>query len=418
MNYERCCRLGEEKPIIELFQSVFQVLREWGLSEYSIQSYYYEGIRPILVYYEDAGKETYDEIFTDYIVSDIKRRCDDGIVPDGIYKCARKVAALLKSNNDGGFVWRRRPSGAREKLTTTYYSELLDHYRRDERQMGLRTAVSIDTNVTYARHFFRWLEKRGKKTLEHISLKDVSDFLTYYGELRPVTIGEMVGALRKLSAFIDRQNISGIDISPALTVRPAKRSKLMPVFNRSQANEVLSAVDRTTALGKRDYAILIMAKELGVRACDIAHLKLNDISWENYEIRFVQSKTGAELVLPLEPVVGNAIAEYILEARPKTESPHIFVRSRAPHVKMTAMADIIKRYTPRDKFEKLSGFHSFRRGLASQMLNVGVAADTVKDVLGHTKIDSLKPYARISDVRLKTCAMSLSGIETTREGLQ
>lgn len=54
----------EGKPIIELFQSVFQVLREWGLSEYSISSYYYEGIRPILVYYEDAGKETYDADFT------------------------------------------------------------------------------------------------------------------------------------------------------------------------------------------------------------------------------------------------------------------------------------------------------------------------------------------------------------------
>jgi integrase len=163
---------------------------------------------------------------------------------------------------------------------------------------------------------------------------------------------------------------------------------------------------------------LLIAKELGVRSCDIAGLKLNDVSWEKYEIRFFQSKTGAELVLPLEPTVGNAIAEYILEGRPKTDAQHIFVRSRAPHIKMTAMTDIIKRYAPRGKFEKLSGFHSFRRGLASRMLNAGIDADTVKNVLGHTKIDSLKPYARISDVRLKACAMSLSGIEPMREGLR
>jgi site-specific recombinase XerD len=410
--------MESKKPIIELFQSVFQALREWGLSEYSIQTYYYEGIRPILVYYEDAGKATYDEAFTNNVILDIKRRRDDGIVCDGIYKCTRKVAELLKSNNGAGFVWKRRISKVREDLKSAYYSELLNHYRSDEYRMGLRAAATIRIHLILIRHFLYWLENNAKETLEQISLDDVGEFLTFYGEQKPRNIGEMLGALRKFCAFIKRQNIIGVDFSPALIARPAKRSKLMPVFTQTEAEEILSAVDTTTSLGKRNYAILIIAKELGIRSCDIASLKLDDIRWENNEIRFRQAKTGAELVLPLEPVVGNAVADFILNGRPKTNTPYIFVRLRAPYIKMTAMSDIIRKYAPHGKFQKLSGFHSFRRGIASQMLNVGIAADTVKDILGHTKINSLKPYARISDVRLKSCAMSLSGIGTTREVLR
>ena len=193
--------MESDKPIIELFQSVFQALREWGLSEYSIQSYYYEGIRPILVYYEDAGKTTYDETFTDNVISDIKRKRDDGIVCDGIYKCTRKVAELLKSDNGSGFVWKRRIPQTRENLKSAYYSELLNHYCSDEYQMGLRAAATINANVTLVRHFLRWLESKNKETLDQISLKDVGDFLTFYGEQNPRNIGEMLGALRKFCAL-------------------------------------------------------------------------------------------------------------------------------------------------------------------------------------------------------------------------
>lgn len=407
----------KERPIEQLFQELFQALRAWGMSDYSVRDYHYEGTRQICIYYEDAGKTIYDAEFTASIVADLKRKYADGIVSECIYKSVRKVAELLKNHDGSNFVWKRRSSGAKIVVKTEYFCKILESYRNEECRMGLRATVTVNNDITHIRHFFRWLEHNSIETLEELALKDVGDFLTFYGEENPGSTGEMLGSLRKLCAFIKRQSIDGTDFSPALIARPAKCSKLMPVFNRTEADEILSAVDRTTSLGKRDYAILIIARELGVRSCDIANLRLEDIHWENDEIRFVQTKTRAELVLPLEPVVGNAIAKYILEGRPKTDSSHIFVRSRAPHVKMASLSDIVKKYAPRGKFEKLSGFHSFRRGLASQMLNAGIAADTVKGVLGHTKIDSLKPYARVSDIRLKSCALGLSGIETTREAL-
>jgi hypothetical protein len=89
-------RLKEEKLIEELFCELLQTLRDWGMSKYSVSSFYYEGIRPIRAYYNDAGRTLYDETFTDNIVADIQRKYADGIVSECICKCVRKIAEMIK----------------------------------------------------------------------------------------------------------------------------------------------------------------------------------------------------------------------------------------------------------------------------------------------------------------------------------
>jgi integrase len=162
---------------------------------------------------------------------------------------------------------------------------------------------------------------------------------------------------------------------------------------------------------------LTIAKSLGIRGGDIINLKLNDINWYTHEITFRQNKTGIGLTLPLMPTVGNTIANYILNGRPKTESGYIFVRHIVPIKELDSSSNIFRRYASTSRIEKWAGFHSFRRSVASRMLNTGIEPDTVKNVLGQTKIDSLKPYFRISDIRLKSCALTLFGIETSQEEL-
>ena len=409
--------LKKEKPIEQLFNELLQSLRDWGMTDYSVRNYYYEGICPIRAYYDGAGKTLYDEAFTETIIADIKRKCIDGIVSECIRKSVCKIAGLLK-NYDNGFHWCHIETGTKEVPESNYYSDLANQYHSYECKLGLRTKVTIKGDVRRIRQFFRWLEESVIETLEQLSLMDVSNFLTYYGERRPLSIREMLCSLRKLCAFIKQCDIESLNFSAALIARPAKRSKLRPTFSSLDAEEILAMVDTSTSIGKRDYAILHIAKELGVRAGDIMSLKLSDMSWEGYTIRFRQNKTQAELELPLEPIVGNAIADYILNGRPQTDSNHIFVRTRAPYTKLSSLNNIIRKYAPHGKHEKFSGIHSFRRGIASQLLNAGIDADTTKGILGHVKINSLKPYARISTVRLESCAMNLSGIETTREGLQ
>ena len=92
------------------------------------------------------------------------------------------------------------------------------------------------------------------------------------------------------------------------------------------------------SLSKRDTAVFAIAQSVGLRAIDIVNLKLVNINWNSHEIRFCQHKTGVELVLPLEPAVGNAIADYILNERPKAQSEFLFVRARFPYGAMTSNA--------------------------------------------------------------------------------
>lgn len=121
--------------------------------------------------------------------------------------------------------------------------------------------------------------------------------------------------------------------------------------------------------------------------------------------------------------VGNAIANYILHERPKTQSPALFVRSRIPFDFMTSTAagDRLRKYMKLSDVEYTpgdgKGFHSFRRYVASSMINQEVPIDIVKEILGHTQIGSMKAYMRISRDKLAMCALGLDGIEVIQEAL-
>lgn len=85
-------------------------------------------------------------------------------------------------------------------------------------------------------------------------------------------------------------------------------------------------IDMDSAMGKRDYAIISLAATTGLRAADIIKLKLEDINWEKSELRFIQSKTGGAISLPLIEETADAIKNYILNARPESECNEIFLR--------------------------------------------------------------------------------------------
>ncbi len=185
----------------------------------------------------------------------------------------------------------------------------------------------------------------------------------------------------------------------------------------------MEAAAKSPALSLRDTAMFSIAASLGMRAGDIVRLTLSDIDWVHHEVRFVQGKTGVELCLPLEASVGNAIANYILHERPKTKSQVLFVRSRIPFDAMTSTAagDRLRKYMKLTDIEYTpgdgKGFHSFRRYVASSMINYEVPVDTVKEILGHTQMDSMKSYMRISREKLAMCSLSLNGIEVRQEDL-
>lgn len=179
--------------------------------------------------------------------------------------------------------------------------------------------------------------------------------------------------------------------------------------NRAQRGKV-GLVDRSTAIGKRDYAMLLLAARCGLRPSDIRGLRFEHVRWRERLIVIVQSKNQRALELPLPEDVDEALVDYIRQ-RPRCATREIFVRHIAPirpfslrnnlwHVMARALRTSgLKLGTSR------RGMYVLRHSLASRMLEHGVAFDTIKEVLGHASADTTRKYAQVDLVGLRSVAL-------------
>lgn len=188
-----------------------------------------------------------------------------------------------------------------------------------------------------------------------------------------------------------------------------------------EVDEVLSAIDTNTCVGKRNYAILSLAKTTGLRGSDIINLKLTDIDWRLGVISIVQSKTGVKLQLPLLFETGEAMKDYILNGRPTSDFPNVFLRCQAPYtaLKSTASLDaVIESHKKQVNISKTpwdgKAFHGIRRGLGRDLVLADTPITSVMQVLGHTNIDSTKPYIMLNSNELKKCALNFEDVPVKR----
>ena len=163
--------------------------------------------------------------------------------------------------------------------------------------------------------------------------------------------------------------------------------------------------------------MILLAVSTGLRAGDVIQLSLLDVNWELGEISIVQSKTQNPLIVPLNGQVRNALANYILNARPRSDSASIFLHDRAPFTAMSATpTNMFNRYAEKAGVEKKTGraFHSLRRSFGTWLAKERVPITTISQLLGHADMDSGKPYLSFDDAQLSECAMGFADIPLTR----
>lgn len=161
--------------------------------------------------------------------------------------------------------------------------------------------------------------------------------------LRTAASGVSVSATRffvsGLRAFLRYCFVEGLleaDLSPAaLTATGRRRSSLPKAISRADAAALLGACDRRSALGRRDYALIILLLRLGLRRGEVAALRLDDIDWRAGEL-VVRGKGGREDRLPLPGDVGAGIAAYLRRGRPASTRRELFLRARAPFAPIAA----------------------------------------------------------------------------------
>jgi len=214
-----------------------------------------------------------------------------------------------------------------------------------------------------------------------------------------------VSGVRWFLRFCFIEGLVGGDLSrAALLVRGRSSSPLPRGISRADARALLGSCDRRQALGRRDYAIIILLLRLGLRRGEVAGLRLDDIDWRAGEL-VVRGKGSRQDVLPLPADVGEAIAAYLRRGRPRSGRREVFLRSKAPYEPIASgtVASTVRRACRRAGIAEF-GSHRLRHTAACEMVQADVPLVRIGQVLRHRSLQSTAIYARVDVERLRLLA--------------
>ena len=189
-------------------------------------------------------------------------------------------------------------------------------------------------------------------------------------------------------------------------------SELPKFLKPEEVESLLQSCDKSSLIGKRDYAVLLLLARLGLRSGEVVHMVLEDIDWEAGEL-IIRGKSARQDRLPLLQDVGEALATYLCHGRPHCSSRRVFIRQLAPHKgfsSSTAIGDIIRRAFARAGLQRMhKGAHLLRHSLATQMLNQGVSLNEIGEILRHQQPHTTEIYAKVNWGALRALAQPWPG---------
>jgi len=196
-----------------------------------------------------------------------------------------------------------------------------------------------------------------------------------------------------------------------------KREKLPSVYNADEIKQIEEAVGQSSAVGKRDYAMLLLATRLGLRSSDIAGLTFGNLDWGQNIICLTQSKTKKVIELPLLAAVGEAIINYLKYGRPVSSLQQVFLTACAPYrpVNRLVINGAVSRIVTESGVDitgRKFGPHAMRHSLASQLLHKGTALPVISETLGHSDTQATMNYLRIDINNLMRCSLEVPLVST------
>ena len=192
--------------------------------------------------------------------------------------------------------------------------------------------------------------------------------------------------------------------------------RLIPAYSEAEISSIAAAINTDTPLGARDLAIILVAYCTGLRGSDIVNIKLSDIDWRNQKLSVIQSKNHMPLICELNGATMNALADYILNSRPKCDVPEVFITSKAPYRKLEKhLSGMIDKYCGLAGVTKIAfrAFHSIRRSFETVMVSNGVAIETASQMMGHKTIEEDKPYITHDKRMVAFVAMGFEDVPIT-----
>jgi len=278
-----------------------------------------------------------------------------------------------------------------------------------------RNIITISDHRLYLSRFLFFLESKQVSAIEEVREEHILSFVSTKTNNHIC----IVSTIRFFFRFLLEERLIQSDLSAVLQhYKWVKREKLPSVYTLKEVLQIESSIHRENATGKRNYAMTMLASRLGLRASDIAHLTFSNIDWENSTIKLSQFKTGKNIELPLLVDVGEAIIDYLKYGRKKSESPRIFLYTRAPFTAMTngAVSGALG-YTVDasgvDTAGRKHGGHAMRHSLASRFLENQESMPVISEALGHQSTTTTMSYLKIDVESLRKCALNVPLVDAS-----
>lgn len=277
------------------------------------------------------------------------------------------------------------------------------------KERGLKEA-SLEQYHYYLKRLESYLDSINLSQLEELSPTILSAFIIgVSGRLSKNSISGLCSTLRIFLRYLYQEHIIDRDLS--ISIEGPRKYQLADVprsITWDDIRHMLEIVDRRTALGKRDYAILLLLITYGLRGHEVADLTLDHIDWERERLLIPERKANHNTAYPLSTVVGNAILEYLKSGRPKTEDRHLFYRVIAPikPVLSSTISDRVTHYLRKANIHVCkTGSHTLRHSCVQRLVDADFSFKVIGDYVGHASPSSTAIYTKIDLEALREIAM-------------
>jgi integrase/recombinase XerD len=289
----------------------------------------------------------------------------------------------------------KKPSGRLTQIDQCLNS--FERYLSGERALSTATIVNY---VPFIRSFLDGRFGKGRVRLGRLCAGDVVRFVQREAPRLHLKRAKLLtSALRSFLQYARYRGHITLDLAAAVpSVANWSMTSIPRAIRADQVRRLLASINRHTAIGRRDYAVLLLLARLGLRSSEVAFLELDDIDWKAGRFS-VRGKSGRRTDLPLPTDVGKALAEYLQRGRPRSASRRVFLRGRAPirgFLNQCAIGSIVKHRLERAGIvAPTKGAHQFRHGLATEMLRHGASLTEIGEVLGHRSPETTKIYTKV-----------------------
>lgn len=399
------------KSTAHLIKNIKKELSEVGYKPGTIKVYQrywdallvYEADKGICFYSPKVGLEFLGSIYGINVFTSLSKQ-------DKV--CARAITLLNDYSRDGILFPPERKVPTVSFLCC--FGELFEAFKKervDRHQISKKTLTNYNR---YLGRFLFYLEKNNISDMNQLTPGLISAYCTSHFTYSLPTLYNSFCALRVFLRYLKIQGLQRSDFSkivPSVSYRRA--SKLPSTFSKKEAEKIFHAVDRSNPMGKRDYAIMLIAYKLGLRSVDIRNLQFSELHWEKNTIELTMQKTGKHIVLPLLEDVGKSLIDYIKFGRPVSDCRIIFLRHVSPIKPLSApgITAIVKRYANKAGIDSGPGYgkgpHAMRSSLASVLLAENVPLPIISEILGHRSTRTTENYLKIDINQLRNCSLEV-----------